>query len=227
MPVAVPQIETGQPDAPSSVDPGGGPPIRFFGNDGEPEPWQPGRTPQRTYTLGMIVGMAASSMFFLALVSASVVHRGLAGNGWIPLHPPSLLWATSVLALVSSVSLVRARRKFKSGDMESFSRWWTITAVLGICFLGGQVLAWRQLVSQGLYLVSNPSVSFFYVFTVAHGLHLLGGVIALFWISWRQSHGWRKSPGISRGTATSVAALYWHFVTALWLFLFSFFLIGG
>ncbi|HEY1657422.1 MAG TPA: cytochrome c oxidase subunit 3 [Candidatus Sulfotelmatobacter sp.] len=227
MSVATPPIETQRQAAPFRASHGGGPPFRLFGNDGEPEPWQPGRTPQRTYALGMMVGIGASSMFFLALVSASVVHRGLAQNAWMPFHLPSLLWLTSALAVASSSTLVRARRKFKAGDWQSFSRWWTITAVLGICFLSGQVLAWRQLVSQGVYLISNPSVSFFYVFTVAHGLHLLGGVIALFWISWRQSRGWRKSPGISRSTATSVAALYWHFVTVLWLFLFSFFLIGG
>jgi len=226
MSVAVPPVPT-RKQAPPFHSNHGDPPIRFFGNDGEPEPWQPGRTPQRTYTLGMMIGIGASSMFFLALVSASVVHRGLAGNAWMPLHPPSLLWLTSAIALASSSTLILARRKFKSGERESFSRWWMITAVLGICFLCGQVFAWRQLVSQGLYLASNPSVSFFYAFTVAHGLHLVGGVIALFWISWRLSHGWKKSPRMSRSTATSVAALYWHFVTVLWLCLFSFFLIGG
>jgi cytochrome c oxidase subunit III len=210
------------------LDEGGGPPAGgSFGDDGDEGPWHPRGTPQRTYTLGMVIGLAGVSMFFLALVSASVVHKGMPGSGWVPLQPPSILWVTSGLAVASSLTLVRARRMFKAGAESSFSRWWAATAVLGVCFLTGQILAWRQLVSAGVYMVSNPSVGFFYVFTAAHGLHLLGGVIAVLWIGWRQSHGWRKSQGISPGTATSVAALYWHFVTALWLFLFSFFLIGG
>lgn len=209
------------------LDDHGRPPDGGFGNDEGDGPWRPAGTPQSTYTIGMLVALGAVSMFFMALVSASVVHRGMPGSDWVPLQPPSILWGTSALAVASSLTLLRARRMFKAGAERSFSRWWTATAVLGICFLSGQVLAWRQLVSAGVYMVSNPSVGFFYVFTAAHGLHLLGGVIALLWIGWRQSHGWRKSSGISPATATAVAALYWHFVTGLWLFLFSFFLIGG
>jgi len=226
VPEAVYDIEE-QEQAVALLDGGGGPRDPVFGDDGGGEPWPPAGTPQSTYTVGMLVALGAIAMFFMALVSASVVHRGMPGSDWVPLHPPSILWVTSALAVASSLTLVRARRMFKAGAQDSFSRWWTATAVLGICFLSGQVLAWRQLVSAGLYLVSNPSVGFFYVFTAAHGLHLLGGVIALLWIGWRQSHGWRKSRGISPATATAVAALYWHFVTGLWLFLFSFFLIGG
>jgi len=226
VPEAVSEIEE-QEHAIAVLDNHGGPPDGGFGNDGGSDPWRPAGTPQSTYTIGMLVALGGVSMFFMALVSASVVHRGMPGSDWVPLQPPSILWVTSALAVASSLTLLRARHMFKVGAESSFSLWWTATAVLGICFLSGQVLAWRQLVSEGLYLVSNPSVGFFYVFTAAHGLHLLGGVIALLWIGWRQSHGWRKSSGISPATATAVAALYWHFVTGLWLFLFSFFLIGG
>jgi cytochrome c oxidase subunit III len=198
-----------------------GPPNGSGNDGGGSGSWHPRGTPSRAYTTGMMVAFAGSSMFFLALVSAAVVHRGMPGSDWMPLHPPSILWLTSAIAIASSVTLVRARRMFKSGEQTSFSRWWTTTALLGVCFLGGQVLAFRQLAEAGVYLNSNPSVSFFYVFTVAHGLHLLGGVIALLWI------GYRRSTVITRSTATAVAAMYWHFVTVLWLFLFLFFLIGG
>jgi cytochrome c oxidase subunit 3 len=169
----------------------------------------------------MLVAIFGSSMFFLALVSASVVHRGMPASDWMPLRPPSILWLTSAIAVASSLTLVRSTSRLKSGHDRSFSRWWTITAVLGLCFLGGQLFAFHQLEAEGVYLVSNPSVSFFYVFTVAHALHLLGGVIALLWIELR------PSAHIPQDTATAVAALYWHFVTVLWLFLFLFFEIGG
>jgi cytochrome c oxidase subunit 3 len=212
---------------PALVGNGGALPPEDLFDDGDSGSWRPGGRPQAVYSTGMLVGLGASSMFFLALVSASVVHRGMPGSDWMPLHPPSILWLTSALAIASSVTLVYARRSFKSGTNEQFARWWRTTAVLGICFLGGQIFAWRKLASAGVYMVSNPSVGFFYVFTVAHGLHLLGGVIALLWIGWKQSRGWKNSRGISAGTATAVAALYWHFVTVLWLCLFSFFLIGG
>jgi cytochrome c oxidase subunit III len=198
----------------------GGPPTAGDGGNGDSRPWNPGRTPQSTYTVGMLVAFAAISMFFLALVSASVVHRGMPGSNWVPFELPSILWGTSAIAILSSITLARARWAFKKGSYRSFSRWWSVTAALGVCFLAGQLFAWRQLANAGVYMVSNPSVSFFYVFTVAHGLHLLGGVIALLLIQYR------KTRVIPQNTATAVAALYWHFVAGLWLFLFLFFLLG-
>jgi cytochrome c oxidase subunit 3 len=220
MPEVLSEIAEREEAVANISDRGGAPPeISAYGGDGEP--WYPRRTPSGTYTLGMVVGMAASTMFFLALVSAAVVHRGMPGSDWVPMQPPSLLWVTSAIAILSSLTLVQARRMFKAGRERSFKQWWTITAVLGTSFLVGQVMAWRQLVAAGVYLVSNPSVSFFYVFTAAHGLHLLGGVVALVWIAYWQVRG------RAGNTATKVAGLYWHFVTALWLFLFSFFLFGG
>lgn len=200
----------------------GGPPAGGGSYDGgEGRPWRPSLPPQRTYTTGMLIAIFGSAMFFLALVSASVVHRGMPGSDWMPLRPPAVLWFTSAIAIASSLTLMRSTSRLKSGHERSFSQWWTITAMLGLCFLGGQLFAFHQLEAEGLYLVSNPSVSFFYVFAVAHGLHLLGGVIALVWIELR------PSARIPQGTATTVAALYWHFVTVLWLFLFAFFVIGG
>ena len=90
----------------------------------------------------------------------------------------------------------------------------------GVLFLVGQVIAWQQLRAAGLFLATNPSSSFFYVFTAAHGLHLLGGVLALTWILFRPTHR------LTQGTATEVAAMYWHFMDGLWVFLFLLFLLG-
>jgi cytochrome c oxidase subunit 3 len=92
--------------------------------------------------------------------------------------------------------------------------------VLGLAFLAGQLVAWRQLVDDGVYLASNPASSFFYVFTAAHGLHLLGGVLALGLIPFV------KGQRVSLKTATSVAGLYWHFMDGLWVFLFAILVMG-
>jgi cytochrome c oxidase subunit III len=200
-------------------DGGGGLPPVEFGDGGDA--WYPQRTPKSTYTIGMLVGFAGSSMFFLALLSAAVVHKGLPGSNWMEFQLPWILWCNSAVAIASSVSMTRARRLFVLGDRGGYSRWWRLTALLGTLFLIGQVIAWRQLDATGVYMKSNPSVSFYYVFTVAHGLHLLGGVIALLWI------GFRHRLIMTRNTATALAAMYWHFVTVLWLCLFLYFLIGG
>ena len=88
--------------------------------------WNPGRTPQSTYTIGMLVAFAAISMFFLALVSASVVHRGMPGSDWVPFEPPSILWGTSALAILQAVLRWRARDgRLRRETTAHFPRWWT------------------------------------------------------------------------------------------------------
>jgi cytochrome c oxidase subunit III len=179
-----------------------------------------GSVPQRTYITGMTVALGGILMFFMALTSAYIVRRDIPNSNWHALAVPRILWLNTALLIASSFTLARARRLFKANDQEGFRHWWAFTTILGIFFLTGQVIAWRQLASAGLYLATNPSSSFFYVFTGAHGLHLLGGVFALTYVLLRPTHRLTKS------TATEVVSLYWHFMDGLWVFLFLLFLLG-
>ncbi|HUO34249.1 MAG TPA: cytochrome c oxidase subunit 3 [Candidatus Acidoferrum sp.] len=197
---------------------GSAPPARNDGGDGDP--FGNGATPQRTYVTGMMLGLGGILMFFMALVSAYIVRKGLPNNAWIPLQVPRILWLNTLVLIGSSFSLVHARKLYLAGKTHQFRRWWGVTTILGLSFLAGQILAWRELVHEGVYLSTNPSSSFFYVFTAAHGLHLLGGVIALLLVAVRPT---RK---LTRGTATEVVSMYWHFMDGLWVFLFLLFLVG-
>jgi len=84
------------------------------------------------------------------------------------------------------------------------------------------LVAWRILAGQGIYLATNPASSFFYIFTGAHALHLLGGVCALLYVAWRNF----DQAKVSRGVAAEVASYYWHFMDALWLFLLALLYLG-
>ena len=179
-----------------------------------------GAVPQRTYVTGMIVGLGGILMFFMALVSAYIVRKGMPNSAWQPLEVPRILWLNTLILVASSFTLARSRGRFRVEDEDGFRFWWGWTTVLGIFFLAGQIIAWRQLVGAGIYLQSNPSSSFFYVFTAAHGLHLLGGVLALLSIAFRPTHR------LTRGTATEVVSMYWHFMDGLWVFLFLLLLLG-
>jgi cytochrome c oxidase subunit 3 len=88
-------------------------------------------------------------------------------------------------------------------------------------FLAAQLLAWRQLVSQGVYVASHPHSSFFYLLTATHGVHLLGGLLALGYLLVRT----RKPVSDERFqprrlAAAGAAAIYWHFMDVLWIYLF-------
>jgi cytochrome c oxidase subunit 3 len=85
--------------------------------------------------------------------------------------------------------------------------------LLGLLFVAGQAYAWMQLKSQGLGLATNVSYSFFYVLTVAHALHVLGGLGGLVRAIGKLNHA-----GLRRSTLDATSR-YWHFMGALWLYL--------
>lgn len=188
------------------------------GDDGKKRPRKP-ISPSRYYT-GIAVGIVSVLMFFMALASAFLVRKG--GPDWVPVHIPALLWVNTAVLLVSSGTLELARKRLAQADGLGFRRCWLVTTVLGAMFLTGQVVAWRILVKQGIYLASNPASSFFYIFTGAHALHLLGGVAALIYVA-RRNYDTAK---ITRTVAAEVTSYYWHFMDALWLFLLALMYIG-
>jgi cytochrome c oxidase subunit 3 len=204
----------------SGKGPGGG---NFSGDGGDggdsSASGAPG-VPQRAYVTGMIVALAGILMFFMAFVSAYIVRKGMPGNAWIRLQVPRILWLNTVILLASSFTLARAYSRFKAQDEDGFRHWWATTTILGILFVAGQILAWGQLAAQGIILATNPSSSFFYVFTAAHGVHLLGGILALLYVQFRVT---RK---VTRGTAIEVVSMYWHFMDGLWVFLFLLLYLG-
>ena len=153
-------------------------------------------------------------MFFMALASSYIVRKGL-GTDWQRTPMPPVIWFNTVVLLISSVTIVVARKKLEGGEREAFRSWWWVTTGLGLLFLAGQIIAWRQLAAAGMLLSTNPSSSFFYLLTAAHGAHLGGGIIALFYVMLRP---WKRSR-ISQATAAELTSIYWHFMDGLWIFL--------
>lgn len=199
---------------------GGGSDQRGWGGDsgswGESDAGQPQTSPD-TYRLAMWLGLASIVMLFAGLSSAYVFRLG-ASQDWQSINVPAFLWPNSGLLLASSVTLELFRRGLKSGLTSRVRRWIALTTLLGTSFLTGQVWIWKALSAQGIYLSSNPHSSFFYLMTGAHAVHLAGGVMALLvlcWKAWRQT---RVTTGLE--TFSDVAAIYWHFMDGLWIYLF-------
>jgi cytochrome c oxidase subunit 3 len=167
-----------------------------------------------TAKLGLWVAMGSITMLFAAFTSAYIVRS--AGQDWVPLEVPPILWLNTALLLLSSVTMEISRRSFHRWQPITFRKWLLVTAVLGSAFLVGQLFAWGALARQGIYLVSHPHSSFFYVLTAVHGVHLLAGVLALFYVL-SLAIRYRLTPGESG--SPSIAATYWHFVDGLWLYL--------
>jgi cytochrome c oxidase subunit 3 len=171
------------------------------------------------YRLGTWVAMASILMLFTALSSAYIV-RAASSSDWQPLAMPRILLLSSVLLLISSATLETARHKLKQAAANAYKSWLLLTVVLGAGFLASQLIAWRQLAKQGVYIASNPHSSFFYLFTAVHGVHLLGGLAALAYLSLRSRVPQETSALTKAQAKADAVTLYWHFMDFLWLYLF-------
>jgi len=172
------------------------------------------------YRIGMLVSLASIAMLFTSLSSAYIVRSGVTYD-WYPIAVPRVMFGSTALLLLGSVSIEIARRKLKQSLSQTYSRYLLLTFLLGAGFLVSQLIAWRQLQAQGLYIASSPHSSFFYVLTGAHGVHIAGGLLGLAFL-WLRSRRQLDKPGwvAKRQAAADAVSIYWHFMGALWIYLF-------
>ena len=124
---------------------------------------------------GLWLFLGTASMLFIGFTSAYILRR--ASADWRPLAAPPILWLNTALLFLSSATLEVARRRLRGFDLPAAQAWLAITGILGVSFVGGQVLGWRALAAAGVFLSSNPHSSFFYLLTGVHVAHLLGGLV--------------------------------------------------
>jgi cytochrome c oxidase subunit III len=193
----------------------------------------------RRARVGMVVCLIGVFMIFISLTSAYVVRQGLPSldpatntlvRDWIPVRIPSLLFLNTFVLLISGISMEMARRQAArearsaagsisdSVDAKSDGiSWLALTIVLGITFLSGQWVAWRELAATGFYVATTPSSSFFYLLTGMHGVHLIGGVLALLAAG---GVALLRRSAASQAVIVDVTAWYWHFMAVLWIYIF-------
>jgi cytochrome c oxidase subunit 3 len=204
---------------------GGEPPAGGDGGDGgggDDDRRRQKKSPSpRRYSTAITLGLVSILMFFMALTSAFIVLRR-SSELWVDFHLPPILWLNTGILLASSFTLEAARRKLADSNAADFRKLWLLTTALGLLFVAGQLVAWRQLVAQGVFIASNQASSFFYIFTGAHAIHLLGGVGALLYVSIRKLDAAR----ISLSTAAEITSYYWHFMDGLWVFLLALLYLG-
>ena len=192
------------------------------GDDGDFDRQRRGQpASSRRFSTAIAIAMVSILMFFMALASAFLVlHHS--SHVWVAVHLPPILWVNTAVLIGSSFLLERARARFSLGDDRGFRKLWLVATVMGFLFVAGQLVAWRELAAQGVYIASNQASSFFYIFTGAHGVHLLGGVAALLFVLLRN---FEKSQ-ISRSLAAEITSYYWHFMDGLWIFLLALLYLG-
>ncbi|KRE09513.1 cytochrome C oxidase [Bosea sp. Root381] len=178
--------------------------------------------PRPTARLGLAAFLVVAGSLFALLVSAYVMRMGM--TDWRPLPMPVVLWFSTGLLALSSVALHTTVIAARRGELDGIRSGLLAAGVSALAFLAGQLLAWRELAEAGYFAASNPAGAFFGLVTAIHGLHMLGGLVAL----WRIT---ARACAIPMGSApqavgalrlgVELCATYWHFLLLVWLVLFS------
>jgi cytochrome c oxidase subunit 3 len=220
------------------------------GGGGDDEHKNPRRGPRellhrvRTF---VFCALAGDMMFFAVLVAMFYARQ--AGTridlqslrlitDWHPLMMPPILFLNTALLLVSSLAMERARWQiFREIDvleewlglgkpaLRRTLPWVALTFTLGALFLAGQMIAWRQLTTQGFPFdhTATPASYFFYLITGMHALHLIAGLLALLFCLVGLARLGRVE---SRQVAVDSVAWFWHAMNLAWIVLFAVLIFG-
>lgn len=175
-----------------------------------------GALPLPAAKVGLGVFLAVVGSLFALFVSAYSMRMHM--GDWRPLAPPKLLWLNTGMLLLGSGALQAALLAARRDRMESARAGLLAGGLATMAFLVGQLMAWRQLAASGQFLADSPAVAFFYLITAAHGLHLLGGIVAL---GRAYAKAWREPDAGQIRLSVELCATYWHFLLLVWLILFG------
>ena len=166
--------------------------------------------------LGLWMFLATVTMLFAAFTSAYVVRRS--GSDWKPVALPSILWLNTLLLAASSAAVEVGTRNGRRREWMRAMISLGVSLTLGVAFLVGQLVAWRQMVAAGVYLPTSPHSSFFFMLTGAHGVHVVAALAVLAWGTARTWSGWRDPRAWA--ARMELCRTFWHYLGAVWVFLF-------
>ncbi len=167
------------------------------------------------------VAMASILMMFAGFTSAYIVKRS--DTNWLEFKLPPVFWYSTLVILLSSLTVQLAVKSFKDRNMTRYRSFITLTAFLGFLFIALQIVGFNYLISHGVQLIganSNPSASFLGVITGVHIIHVVGGIVVLTIMFIRAFSSRIKS---YNSMPIEITSTYWHFVDAIWIYLFIFF----
>ena len=169
--------------------------------------------------VGMFCVIAAESAIFTIFVVAYLFYIGKSLTGPMPtdvLHAPIFF---TVCLLSSSLTIDLAVKSLKRASIRGFSLWWFLTLALGATFLFGTAREWRHLIyDEGLTIQTNLFGTTYYSLVGLHAFHVTVGLLAITTVLLFALFGYVRREHAER---VDVLALYWHFVDAVWVVVFT------
>lgn len=159
-------------------------------------------------------------LFTITFLSRSQANdfQALSGEPWLPFTDASQLWINTTILLFAGVCMQLAVFFLKKEQINRFILLISCGCLLSCLFIFGQINVWQQLYYAGFALTENPANSYFYLLTGIHGLHIIGGVLALSYVVFQF---WLKNNKKRLLDNLTLCTVYWHYLFVVWLFLFA------
>jgi len=163
--------------------------------------------------------IVAESSIFTIFVVAYLYYLGRDTHGPTPREVLEVPWFYSVCLLSSSLTIWLAEHAIEAGRLVAFRLWWALTVLLGITFLYGTGVEWHKLIVEDhLTIATNLFGTTYYSLVGLHASHVVVGLLMMLVVlsfslagTVRQEHAYR----------VKTLALYWHFVDAVWVVVFT------
>jgi cytochrome c oxidase subunit 3 len=169
-----------------------------------------------TAKLGLRVFLTVATVLFSLCII--VYSDRMLFLDWRATPEPWVMWPNTIVLILSSGALQWAWISADRGQISGVRFGLLAGGGLALAFIAGQFLAWQQLAAMGYYADTNPADAFFYLLTALHGLHLLGGLVAL---GRTADKVWRGFDVARVRLSVELCAIYWHFLLLIWLVLFA------
>lgn len=168
-------------------------------------------------------GMISIVMLFAGLTSAVIVRKG--DGDWDTFELPDIFLISTITLAISSITIWLAQRGAKKNNQGLVKAGLTTTLALGIAFVYMQLQGYSQLTEMGIFFTGaehSSSGSFLYIISALHIAHLIGGMIALIITLF---NGFREKYKPKNLLGLQLCSIYWHFMDAMWIYLYIFFTI--
>lgn len=174
----------------------------------------------RNKILGFWLFLGGESVLFGILFATFIGLRNQVGDGPTADHlfDLTLVFAATLILLVSSLTSVLAIQAMHRKAIGSMQLWFGVTVILGAAFLGLEIYEFFHYVHEGHKFSTSAFSSSFYTLVGFHGAHVAFGV---FWITLLMLQIWKKGLTVVTAPKLYVAGLYWHFIDVVWVFIFT------
>lgn len=168
-----------------------------------------------TVKVGLRVFVGVVTVVF-TLLSVAYSDRMVLSD-WRPVPEPTLMWLNIIVLFAGSAAMQWAAVSARHGRTANVEAGMLVGAACALAFLAGQIMVVRQLDALGYFAPTNPALAFLYLLAGLHGIHLVGGLVA---VGRSVLRIWKGSEAQQVRMSVELCAFYWHFLLVVWLVLF-------